>query len=325
MILLDEPDSHLHASQQAVILDLVLQAVESGRQVVVSTHSPELISRVPPDSLRWIDRNSTWAASGAEIETILGSLGATPDFYIPKTSLPELLDYVEGITDRPIIEAIIKWCRLKSGSPLPTTIVIPHRDGRFDNVTLQIIGRFARTLRSGVEIAGIRDLDWYYHEQPVAEPLLDVGDSWRLLTLPCKELENLYCDSEILRIATESAVNPAELEELVRSESLFPDLVDEWRFQVRPNIRKRLPSSYDESTKERIAEETFARWAADPDVRRRLVAGKALLARLKVKIREKYQRSFYPTRLFDRLDALPPLFQQIADFIFPEMSKSRSS
>ena len=132
VVLLDEPDSHLHASQQAVILNLMMDAASSGnRQVIIASHSPEIISRVPAECIRWVDRRVEKAEGGYELSQIMEHLGVSPELYVPKATFPETLVYVEGVTDKPVIESIIKWCRLHSATPLPTTIVAPHRDGRF--------------------------------------------------------------------------------------------------------------------------------------------------------------------------------------------------
>ena len=48
VIMLDEPDAHLHGSLQAVLLDELKRLVEQDRQVLFATHSRELITRVSP-------------------------------------------------------------------------------------------------------------------------------------------------------------------------------------------------------------------------------------------------------------------------------------
>lgn len=56
VVLLDEPDAHLHASQQAIILDLMLDVASSGdRQVIIASHSREIITRVPSECIRWVE------------------------------------------------------------------------------------------------------------------------------------------------------------------------------------------------------------------------------------------------------------------------------
>ncbi len=172
VILLDEPDAHLHASQQGVILDLMLDAASRlGRQVIIASHSPEIITRVPSETLRWIERDSNTAEGGEDVGRLLDRLGATPETYISRSRLPGVLIYVEGVKDRPIIESLVKWCRTKTSTPLPDTLVIPHRDGRFEGPTLQGISRFAKQL--GAELWWLASVTWIGITTSFPAPILN--------------------------------------------------------------------------------------------------------------------------------------------------------
>jgi hypothetical protein len=318
VVLLDEPDSHLHASQQAVILNLMMDAASTGnRQVIIASHSPEIISRVPSECIRWIDRKLEKAEGGYEVVQVLEHLGVSADLYVPKATFPEVLVYVEGVNDKPLVESIIRWCRSHSRHPLPTTIVVPHRDGRFAGPTLQGIVRFAREIRQGIAVVGVRDLDWYYDELPGNEPTLDSGDGWTMITIPCKEMENLFCDATLLFEAYNGAVPQNDLEQIVNEESQDADLLEEWRCQVRPRVRDRLPNSLDASSKEREADRIFSGWESNSELRKRLVAGKALLRRIRHRIRQEHRRSFFEKRVIDNLSKLTGFQQSIARCIFP--------
>ena len=51
VIMLDEPDVHLHGSLQAVLLDELKRLVQHDKQVLFATHSRELITRVNPENI----------------------------------------------------------------------------------------------------------------------------------------------------------------------------------------------------------------------------------------------------------------------------------
>lgn len=322
VILLDEPDAHLHASQQAVVLDLMFDAASKmGRQVIIASHSPEIISRVPSECIRWIERGTATAQGGEEVGCMLERLGATPDIYIPWADVPDVLVYVEGIKDRPVVEGLIRWCRSRSEAALPTTLVIPHKDGRFEEPTLQGIARVLKECVGARRIVGIRDRDWYYDRLPAETPEVSPGDGWHLITLPCKEAENLLCDPDVLYDAYEGKLPKETLQAIIDEESRAPDLVDEWRYQVRHRVRDRLPQSYDPSTREREADELFAAWSNDPATRRRLVAGKSLFGRIRNRVRRDHSLSFPPGRILNSLSSLPAGLQVIATLIFPTGSE----
>ena len=250
-------------------------------------------------------------------------MGATPDVYVSRRELPDVLVYVEGVDDRPTIEAIINWCRQRSPGGLPTTLVIPHLDGRFDAPTLQGIVRLAREIRHGVTVVGIRDLDWYYEELPGQAAELMNGDGWWLLTLPCKELENLFCESALLFNAYDGSITEKELQGIIDEESASTDLIEQWRYQVRPRVRDRLPKNLDSSTREKQADETFQTWENDPELRRRLVAGKGLLRQIRHRIRQQHDKQFYPSRMLEKCEALTPGLLSIAQSIFPSLGETR--
>jgi len=317
VVLLDEPDSHLHASQQAVVLDLMLDAASATqRQVIIASHSPEIISRVPSECIRWIERDAPIAMGGNDVGRIMERLGVTAESYFPRETLPDILVYVEGVDDRPILEGLITWCRVNSTTALPTTLVVPHRNGRFEGPTLQGIARFARALKREVSVIGIRDLDWYYEEFPENTPDIHSGDGWKLLTLPCKELENLFCEVDTIVQAYERKLTPEVFREIIDGESNSKELVDEWCFQVRPKVRDRLPRSLDDSTRERIADERFQTWSANAETRRRLVSGKALLRKVRARVRQEHSLNLYPSRIFERLATLPTSLSAVATCIF---------
>ena len=101
-----------------------------------------------------------------------------------------------------------------------------------------------------------------------------------MLTLGCKELENLFCDADFLHEVFDSKIPLPELRRILHEESDAEDLVSEWRYHIRPLIRDRLPNNYDSARREREAEEGFERLRADPDIRIRLVSGKDLIRRV---------------------------------------------
>ncbi|MFN0055492.1 MAG: ATP-dependent nuclease [Planctomycetales bacterium] len=202
LVLLDEPDAHLHASQQALVLELLTTiAAGTDRQVLMATHAPEMISRVPSESVRWIQRGIDKAEGGVDASILMDRLGALPNVYLSKSDFPEVIVYVEGDSDKPIIEDLVAWCRKRDGS-LSKVMVVRHKDGRFGAVALQAIVRTAEEMKVRTRVVGIRDLDWYYDEcadlPPPASSSSRKGSGYLLLTLMCKELENLLCDPALL-------------------------------------------------------------------------------------------------------------------------------
>jgi predicted ATPase len=328
VLVFDEPDAHLHSSQQAVILDLLMHtALQTGRQIVIATHSPELINRAPEECIRWIDRTNPAPSQAIEKIQALKDLGANFDIYMVPTKLPQRIVYVEGVTDRPFVEAIILWCRHHlQGKELPSTLVVHHRDGRFDAVALHSIARVAQTLNATTHIIGIRDRDYYYESLPAPDVETEHGQGWTLLTLPCKEFENLLCDPDILiqvfgEAPTKKPYTLQEISEIVDGCSENRELVNKWSYQIEPRIRDGLPKSLDPASKEERASDTFQQWSCDAVTRRRLVAGKELLKRVRQKLKEGSGTDYYPPNIMENLKTLSPELKQIAKAIFPEAAE----
>ncbi len=235
---------------------------------------------------------------------------------------------MEGKKDRPLIESLVGWCRNQDEDDLPSVLVVPHRDGRFDAVALQALSRFAKEMHSTTRIVGIRDLDWYYDEWPDwdyntlpgPDPDCKQGDGWILLTLPCKELENLLCDVDLLFDAYAEKITKEDLARIIDEESNEKELVDCWGDQLRPRIRDRMDAGTDPSTKEGKAREIFDSWCADVDDRSRYVAGKRLLARIRDRIRREKQLTCYPSQMLRHLTDLPATWQRIAQVIFEDIN-----
>jgi hypothetical protein len=329
ILLLDEPDSHLHPSQQSVVLELLNDlALTDERQVILATHSPELICRTTRESRRWLQPGVTTAEGGIDNVSLLDRLGATADFYLSKTDFPEVIVYVEGNEDKPLIEALISWCtseqeRHSGGAPrLPTVLVVRHKDGKFDAVALQAISRIAAELRLTTRVVGIRDLDWDYTDcdplPPGEEMQRKEGNGYLLLTLMCKELENLLCDAALLSNAL-GGIDRDVLKQIINEESLNEEIVREWRYHAEPQIRDRLPSKDADHTREEKAEKEFERWRDDPDTRIRLVAGKSLIGRVRRRLQLKGHR-ISNTHVFRNLQTLNANWLAIAKAIFPSLS-----
>lgn len=324
-VLLDEPDSHLHASQQALALDLLTDvALGDTRQVVIATHSPELIARVPPESIRWLQPGNEHAEGGVQTATLLDRLGAAPNVYLSKTDFPQVILYVEGNQDKPIIEALLDWCMKKSAHPLPKTQVVRHKDGKFNAVALQAIARTAAEMQVRTRVVGIRDLDWDYsdceHLPPPEESQQRAGNGYVLVTLMCKELENLLCDPDFLYDVLEHKIAKEEIREILNAESLTEELVKPWQHHAEPQIRERFDAKEVDHTKEMKGEGEFLAWKDNENLRLRLVSGKSLLARFRNRLQKDHGlRVASIARIFRGASKLPKNWTEIARAIFPEL------
>jgi predicted ATPase len=118
VVLLDEPDSHLNSSLQHAFVD-ILEGLATARnfQVLMATHSKEIINYVDPSRLTPIDRKSHKAQalkSETSTVTVLKELGVIDNVDAYQIVKQRAILIVEGSTDRELIPRLAA----KAGSTL---------------------------------------------------------------------------------------------------------------------------------------------------------------------------------------------------------------
>jgi ABC-type cobalamin/Fe3+-siderophores transport system ATPase subunit len=89
VILLDEPDVHLHGTLQQALLEELRRLVESGKQVLFATHSRDLIARMSPENILVLESGSAKRLAVAfDIYDALDTLGS-----VEVTQLPVIQAY----------------------------------------------------------------------------------------------------------------------------------------------------------------------------------------------------------------------------------------
>jgi len=95
-VILDEPDVYMHADLQRKLIKLLRGRHE---QVIMATHSVEIIGEVEPDDIIVVnarDRQSLPAASGVEVQRIVDELGGTQKLALTRLWRGRRCMYVEG-------------------------------------------------------------------------------------------------------------------------------------------------------------------------------------------------------------------------------------
>jgi len=162
VILLDEPDAHLHSSLQRTVID-VLDDLSRTRQmqVVLSTHSKEIINYVDPSRLILIEKGSTTALGLSEAAsqlTILQSLGAIDSVDAYALVRNKRCLFVEGPSDIAMVERLAARLGLTVFGGDDRVVVIPTGGAdRFEHVKQLTV--FEAALGAPVISYEIRDRD----------------------------------------------------------------------------------------------------------------------------------------------------------------------
>lgn len=118
IVLMDEPDAHLHARLQVEMMRIFADLVENeGLQFVLASHSPHLISAAPAGSLRaMIDGKAHPFATEPEQMDLLDTLGAFDRMEIVPLLRTKSVVFVENRDDRNYLELFARklWGEAKT-------------------------------------------------------------------------------------------------------------------------------------------------------------------------------------------------------------------
>jgi predicted ATP-dependent endonuclease of OLD family len=299
IMLLDEPDSHLHSSVQKQVAEFLISSASKNRQIIVSTHAPDMIEEFPLEALFWIDRRKNAASPADSVSETLVALGVANH-----RQAFHLLDakahlYFENKPDQRILSRLSQRCGLDG--LLKSARAIRLR-GAGDAKHLPTFARLVEShFKKRIPMAAILDADYEVNGDPTTDGLLLTA------RLPCKELENLLLlqpkaifdrlvkAAELAGRSLDLTLNA--LDSLIDSETLLNNITD----TVRLNwISKRCPPDRRPDAGElRKLEEDFERTWADPQFRRRFCPGKQVLTNIKRKIQEATGLSFTNDSAFD--------------------------
>lgn len=103
-IVLDEPDVYMHADLQRKLIRLIR---EKYRQVIITTHSTEIMAEVPPEGIVVIDKTrptSGRAVSLPAVQRVIASLGSVHNVHLARLWATKKFLLVEG-KDRRLLKA----------------------------------------------------------------------------------------------------------------------------------------------------------------------------------------------------------------------------
>lgn len=163
IVLLDEPDAHLHSSVQAQLLDFIMELVERFKlQIILATHSKDLIGQAPLHSIIPVDRTRTKLTPLASLDHLLleyqrqGSLSNVDLALLYQT---KRCLFVEGGTDSRLLVRIAE--RLKMPLFVGREQLVPFEFSGIDKIKLlpELVKLFERLIGAKLTWGAIRDGD----------------------------------------------------------------------------------------------------------------------------------------------------------------------
>jgi energy-coupling factor transporter ATP-binding protein EcfA2 len=313
IVLLDEPDAHLHSSLQRVVVE-VLDDIsrEKEMQVLLSTHSKEIINFVDPTRLIFVEgTKGTATPYVSEITpmTILRSLGAIDNVDAYALVKNKRCLFVEGTTDATIFGRFAAKLgnQAFTGDDRVVTVPVGGAD-RFEHV--QQLDVFEAMLGEAIESLEIRDRDGRTDEY--RQTAMDRAKR-PLLVLELDSIESYLIRPEVVArvVADVSAERGGnETPDAGEIESLVLEKTDELRDNTIDRVAERFAADTFRFTDARVAIKTAneeARVVMDSqwgslNERLRVVSGKTLLGALRASIQERYTVSFGNERLAEEFE-----------------------
>ena len=154
ILLLDEPDAHLHASLQRELLSKLKEAIgeEPEKQILISTHSVEMIKQAPLNIIFSMDSHKYLSEETSRV-AVLAGIGSD---YFPKIDLLKRykrLIFVENESDKKILSILGDKC----GTPLADEIV--YWTNTEDHATRRRIFDSLQSIIPDLKCISLRDRD----------------------------------------------------------------------------------------------------------------------------------------------------------------------
>lgn len=152
MIMLDEPDAHLHPSlQKELVAELKKIIVKFNKQVLFSTHSPDLIRNYPPEKiLRFAGTSPKYLVDDTGKIGLLAGIGAE---YSPKLNKLQELKKIFFVENESDVRMLRIWSQILQ-MPFPSDFVTwqyladhGERKKLFDQLAVEIPGLIGFSLR----------------------------------------------------------------------------------------------------------------------------------------------------------------------------------
>jgi predicted ATPase len=111
LLLLDEPDVHLHGTLQTTLLDELHRLVAQGKQVLVATHSRHLISGISPENIVSLqDQGASRLRVAFDVYDTLDRLGAVDRTQLPLIQAYQRVLVVEDQADEELLSVFCSTC-----------------------------------------------------------------------------------------------------------------------------------------------------------------------------------------------------------------------
>ena len=310
LIVIDEPEVYLHPDVQRQLLGILRDV---NPDIVLATHSTEILGEADPSEILLIDKRKNAAKRLRDVEGVqqaLESLGSVQNLTLTQLARTRKILFVEGTNDYKVVR---RFAKLVGLSELATgTELTPFESGGFsswERVNALSWG-LRNTLGAELSIGAIYDHDYWCDEQ-IAETQEALSDQLTFAHIHRrKELENYLLVPSVLERALEKLIAERErrtAETIGRVETV-EEILDRITEDQRANVQGQYIGKYCEYNKSggkdqaTLSSEAISRfddkWKS-LETRLEIVPGKNTLRNLRAYVNEKWSVSITDIRIID--------------------------
>lgn len=319
ILVIDEPDIYLHPDVQRQLVAILRDA---GPDIVLATHSSEIVSEAEPSEIVLIDKSKRSAKRLRDVEGVqqaLNSLGSIQNITLTQLAKNKRLLFVEGPNDFKRIRRFAK--RLGYEDLAAGLRVTPTESGGFASWQKleSVAWGFEKAMGAKLKLAAVYDRDFWCPEE-IGSITARLDDKLDFVHVhERKELENYL----LIPAALQRAANTAARENARRqgNDKASNISVDKILDRITSKMRHKCMSQYiskrqeyfrkesdlDPSTSAEGALEWFDSSWADLETRMKIVPGKQVLSQLRQELQATHGVSLTDYRIIDsvRRDEVP--------------------
>lgn len=310
IVLLDEPDAHLHPSLQSAMIQMVKELGNSQQiQFIISTHSKEIVNSVDPEKILHISNENPEAkrlTSEYEMIELLGRLGSIDNIDLAILMKTKKCLFVEGNEDK-IIRQLAQILNIDFSKN--KQLVTIRRNGTDNNRYYDDLTIFRKFIGSDLKAYSIIDRD--VKTKGRVDGIIAKSNEKGVKTKVLKkhEIENYFLINSLLeRMFNEklasSGVKVTNLNKILNdcTEELKQDFTDQLS-QELVHWSRNQGSAIDVSTANRQAREIVDRNWSSLEKRLSILPGKELLNKINAKMQAQYGVSTSAMQLASHIHA----------------------
>ncbi len=310
LIVIDEPEVYLHPDVQRQLLGILRDV---NPDIVLATHSTEILGEADPSEILLIDKEKRSAKRLKDIEGVqqaLDSLGSIQNLTLTQLARTRKILFVEGSNDFKILRRFAKLVGLLELSA--GTDLTPFESGGFsswERVNALSWG-LRNTLGADISIGAVYDHDYWCNEQ-ILETQESLQNELAFAHIHRrKEIENYLLIPSVLSRALEKALVEREkrTEENIERDESIDEILNRITEETRAAVQGQYIGKYcdyfksggkDPATLSAEAIRRFDEKWASLEQRLEIVPGKKILRNLRSYITQKWSVSLTDIRIID--------------------------